>query len=88
MFLQPLAASLVESSRPVVAAETTDTAASLVGMIRDDGALDGHLVTVDNADQIPGRVAIVFGLRDLLGSPSKGGDYGVKDGASGIIPKP
>jgi copper transport outer membrane protein MctB len=87
-FLQPLATSLVESSRPVVAAETTETASSLVTLIRDDGSLDGHLVTVDNADQIPGRVAIVLGLRDLLASPSKGGDYGVKDGASGMLPKP
>jgi hypothetical protein len=87
-FLQPLAVSLVDSSRPVVAAETTETAASLVSLIRDDGSLDGHLVTVDNADQIPGRVAVVFGLRDLLASPSKGGDYGVKDGASGILPRP
>lgn len=87
-FLQPLAASLVESSRPVVAAETTETASSLVTLIRDDGSMDGHLVTVDNADQIPGRVALVFGLRDLLASPGKGGDYGVKDGASGLLPKP
>jgi len=87
-FLQPLASSLVESSRPVVAAETTETASSLVTLIRQDGSMDGHLVTVDNADQIPGRVALVFGLRDLLASPGKGGDYGVKDDASGILPKP
>jgi hypothetical protein len=87
-FLQPLAASLVQSSRPVVAAETTETAPSLVTLIRNDDSMDGHLVTVDNADQIPGRVALVFGLRDLLASPGKGGDYGVKDGASSILPKP
>jgi copper transport outer membrane protein MctB len=86
-FLQPLTASLVDSSRPVVAAETTDTASSLVALIRNDGSMDGHLVTVDNTDQIPGRVAVVFGLRDLLATPGKGGDYGVKDGASGILPK-
>lgn len=87
-FLQPLAASLVESSRPVVAVETTQTVTSLVTPIRDNASMDGHLVTVDNADQIPGRVALVFGLRDLLASPGKGGDYGVKDGASGILPRP
>jgi Copper transport outer membrane protein, MctB len=87
-FLQPLATSLVESSRPLVAAETTQTALPFVTLIRNDGALDGDLVTVDNADQIPGRVAIVFGLRDLLASPGQGGDYGVKDGASGILPRP
>jgi hypothetical protein len=87
-FLQPLATSLVESSRPLVAAETTQSALPFVTLIRNDGALDGDLVTVDNADQIPGRVAIVFGLRDLLASPGQGGDYGVKDGASGILPRP
>jgi Copper transport outer membrane protein, MctB len=87
-FLQPLATSLVASSLPLVAAETTQTALPFVGLIRNDGALDGDLVTVDNADQIPGRVAIVFGLRDLLASPGQGGDYGVKDGASGILPRP
>jgi hypothetical protein len=87
-FLQPLATSLVESSRPLVAAETTETAPPFVALIRNNGALDGDLVTVDNADQIPGRVAIVLGLRDLLASPGGGGDYGVKDGASAILPRP
>lgn len=87
-FLQPLATSLVESSRPLVAAETTETAPPFVALIRNNGALDGDLVTVDNADQIPGRVAIVLGLRDLLASPGRGGDYGVKDGASAILPRP
>lgn len=87
-FLQPLAESLVASSRPLVAAETLETALPFVSLIRDDGALDGDLVTVDNADQIPGRVAIVLGLRDLLASPGRGGDYGVKDGASAILPTP
>lgn len=87
-FLQPLAVSLTESARPVVAAETTEMASPFVTLIRDDGTLDGDLVTVDNADQVPGRVAIVLGLRDLLASPGNGGDYGVKDGASGLLPKP
>jgi hypothetical protein len=87
-FLQPLAVSLTESARPVVAAETTETASPFVSLIRNDGALDGDLVTVDNADQVPGRVAIVLGLRDLLASPGNGGDYGVKDGASALLPRP
>lgn len=87
-FLQPLAVSLAESARPVVAAETTETASPFVTLIRDDGTLDGDLVTVDNADQVPGRVAIVLGLRDLMASPGRGGDYGIKDGASALLPKP
>lgn len=87
-FLQPLVESLTQSARPVVAAETTDTASPFVTLIRNDGNLDGDLVTVDNADQVPGRVAIILGLRDLLESPAKGGDYGIKEGASGLLPKP
>jgi hypothetical protein len=85
-FLQPLATSLAESARPVVAAETTESASPFVTLIRGNGALDGDLVTVDNADQVPGRVAIVLGLRDLLASPGNGGDYGVKDGATSLLP--
>jgi hypothetical protein len=87
-FLQPLAAALVRALRPVVAAETSDSAYDFVGLLRRDGATDGRLVTVDNADQMPGRVAVVLGLRDLLLSPARGGDYGVKDGASSLIPSP
>jgi hypothetical protein len=87
-FLEPLAQALVASARPLVAAETLETALPFVTLIRNNGALDGDLVTVDNADQIPGRVAIVLGLRDLLSSPGSGGDYGVKDGASAILPRP
>jgi hypothetical protein len=87
-FLEPLAASLAGDSRPVVAAETVDTAYPFVPLVRDDGALDGHLVTVDNADTLVGRVAVVLGLRDLLETPSHGGHYGVKPGATSLIPKP
>ena len=45
-------------------------------------------VTVDNADQAPGRAALILGLRNLLTSPGSGGDYGVKAGASSLLPKP
>jgi hypothetical protein len=46
------------------------------------------MVTVDNADQAPGRVALVYGLRDILASPGDGGDYGVGPGASALLPNP
>jgi hypothetical protein len=59
-----------------------------VTSIRSDGSLDGHLVTVDNADAAPGLVAIVLGLRDLLRDPTAGRDYGVKGRTSGLIPNP
>ena len=88
LFMAPLAAALVQAGRPVAAAETGTTVAPFVPLLRDDGSLDGHLVTVDDADEMSGRVALVFGLRDLLATPGKGGDYGVKAGASAVMPKP
>lgn len=87
-FLQPLTVALVQALQPVVAAETTDTVYPFVPLLRADGALGGRVVTVDNADTLPGRIAVVLGLRDLLQDPEKGGDYGVKDGASSLIPEP
>jgi len=88
LFMAPLAGALVQAGRPVAAAETQTTVAPFVPLLREDGSLDGHLVTVDDADNMSGRVALVLGLRDLLASPGKGGDYGVKPGASAILPKP
>jgi hypothetical protein len=88
-FLLPFVASLVTASQAVVAAETSDTAYAFVPLIRADRSLDGHLVTVDDADVLTGRVALVLGLRDLFRSPGAGGDYGIKTGASGgAIPNP
>ena len=86
LFLVPLATALVQESRPVAAAETEESAVPFVLLLRD-GDADGQLVTVDNADQMPGKVALVYGLRDLLASPGNGGDYGVKTGASSLIPR-
>jgi hypothetical protein len=82
-FLVPMVASLVTASQTVVAAETSDSAYPFVPLIRTDRSLDGHLVTVDDADLLPGRIALVLGLRDMFRSPGTGGDYGIKAGASG-----
>jgi hypothetical protein len=85
-FLVPLTAGLVAASQPVVAAEAQDPAYDFVSLIRADGALDKHLVTVDDADAVQGQVAVVLGLSALLVSPGNGGDYGVRDSASSILP--
>jgi hypothetical protein len=85
-FLMPLVSQLVTANRPVVAAETIDTIYAFVPLLRSDGSLDNHLVTVDDADTVWGRVAVVLGLRDLLLTPGRGGDYG-KNGSGGLIPK-
>ena len=86
--LEPLAASLAVAGRPVVATETVDTAYPFVPLVRGDGVVNGRLVTVDNADTMVGRIAVVLGLRDLLETPGHGGHYGVKPGATSLIPKP
>ncbi len=85
-FLTPLAVSLASFSTPVIAAETTRTTYPFVPLIRRDGTLDGDVATVDNADMVPGRIAVVLALRDLFAVPGSAGDYGVKDGASGLLP--
>ena len=87
-FLAPLTVALAENGRPVVAAETAETAYPFVPILRRDGSLDGQVVTVDNADTMPGRIAVVLGLRDLLQEPGRGGHFGVKGGASALIPQP
>jgi Copper transport outer membrane protein, MctB len=87
-FLEPLAASLAVAGRPVVATETVETAYPFVPLVRRDGVVNGKLVTVDNADTMVGRIAVVLGLRDLLQTPGHGGHYGVKPGATSLIPKP
>jgi copper transport outer membrane protein MctB len=85
-FLVPLAKVLVQGSRSVVAAETTDTNYPFVSILRNDPTLDDRLVTVDDADTPMGRVALVLGLRDLIVEPGRGGDYGVHCGSCGLIP--
>jgi hypothetical protein len=88
MFLTPLVSTLVGMQETVAAAETLDASLPFVTQLRQDGALDGKLVTVDDADRLPGRVALVLGLRDLILVPGDGGDYGEKDGASSLVPSP
>jgi hypothetical protein len=87
-FLEPFTAALAVSSHPVVAAESVNTVSPFVPLVRDDAAVNGRVVTVDNADTMVGRVALVLGLRDLLATPSRTGHYGVKPGANSLIPKP
>jgi hypothetical protein len=86
-FLIPVVSQLVTANRQVVAAETFASAYPFVPLVRSDGSLDNRLVTVDDADTLWGRVALVLGLRDLLLTPGRGGDYGLKSGATALIPK-
>ena len=88
-FFASLVGSLVRSSQPVVAGETLDSSYDFVALVRKDGAVDGHAVTVDDADTMPGRVAVVLALRDLLAdAPGACVDYGFKKGACDVVPGP
>jgi hypothetical protein len=86
--LATVAETLAQAFHPVVAAEMLETQYPFVALVRENDGIDGQVVTVDNADQISGRVAVVLGLQDLLLTPGAGGDYGVKDGASSLLPQP
>jgi len=85
-FLLPVLNQIVDGNRPVVTAEPTTTTYEFVSLIRDDGTINNRLVTVDDADTVPGRVAVVLGMRNLIQNPGRGGNYGVKAGAAGLIP--
>jgi hypothetical protein len=59
----------------VVGAERTDTDPSSIGFFADHGA-----ASVDNIDQLPGRVALVYALDGAEG------EFGVKDTADALLP--
>ena len=52
--------------------------------VRDDGALASRVTTVDGVERPPGRLAVVFGLREQ--SAGGAGRYGTGPGASGPLP--
>jgi hypothetical protein len=86
-FFVPAATSLVDAGSAVVASETLSTSYPFVAGVREDPNLNGTLATVDNVDTMPGRVALVLSLQDLLATPSQPGNYGVKPGAATLLPK-
>jgi Copper transport outer membrane protein, MctB len=85
-FLVPLIEGLVEDGARVAAAEGLQTRYPFVTLLREDGAVTDEIATQDNVDQVPGEVGLVLGVEDMLrGVP---GHYGVKDGASRLLPPP
>ena len=89
-FLLPFVADLeLYPGVPVAAAESTTTATfPFVSLLRDDGQLKSDpMVTVDDVDpDHAGGIALVLGLKNLL-SLGTGGNYGLKDGNDGLLPK-
>lgn len=87
-FFVPFAESVVaaDPARPLVLAESTKAVTPFVRLVRADGKLHSHVVTVDDADTTPGQVAVVLGLETLKTAPGDGGDYGVKCGSCDLVP--
>ncbi len=84
-----------DSAAPVVATQPTvvtgddvdeDTQPRLVGLIRDDGALNERVSTVDNLDRVPGRVATLLATVDAVPGAPVIGRYGTGDGADALLP--
>jgi len=87
-FLVPFVDELVTLGVVTGAGESVASDDGFIALIRS-GAADagGQLVTVDNVDMAVGSSAMVLGLQSVLfGGP--GGDYGVKSGASRLLPPP
>jgi hypothetical protein len=88
-FLLPFVERLLQDRVHVAVAEATRAPNSLVEEVRSDPDISDRdgMVTVDdlNGSTFYGGVGLVLGL-DVLNSGGTGGDYGVKDGASDLIP--
>jgi hypothetical protein len=83
-FVLPLLGALARA-RATVVAERTDARRFLADAVRGDRALARTVATVDHADTAPGEIALAYALADLAaGRPP--GHYGVRRGASGIVP--
>jgi hypothetical protein len=81
-----LTTELSERGSEVVAAEPLDSAWGVVQAICDDGDASSRVSTVDQANAVPGRIAIVLAL-DNPGLPGAG-HYGVDSCADEVIPDP
>lgn len=83
-FLVPLVERLVLDGQSVGAAEAATAEVPFVPLLRD-GPVADRIATQDNVDEVPGEVSLVLALEDLveLGEP---GHYGIKPGASRLVP--
>lgn len=93
-FLLPLLRALgADGPVPVVVASaaTGDQIAEgrldFLSELRDDKSLDGRISTVDDLDQYPGLLAVVYGLAEVgPGADGRHGHYGVGKGATALVP--
>ena len=81
----PMLETLAASNHPTAAGETLQSTYPFVTLARRDRRIDGSIVSVDDADTLPGQVALAIGLHELVIN-KRGGDFGVKSGASSLLP--
>ena len=87
MFMEPFVTELIAAGVVAGAGESVASDDGFVSDLRssvDDSSL-APLVTVDNVDLPIGASAMVLGLRGAL-TTGTGGDYGVKDGLTRLLP--
>jgi len=81
-FLEPLTGDLVRQDAYVSAAEPGNAEYQFVTELRDGGLPDSkEMVTVDNADEPAGELALILATQSLLRGEG-GGNYGFKTGAT------
>lgn len=81
-----LVAELSSRGAPALVAEPAESTWELVPAVRDDPEAATRVATVDQADTVEGRVAVVLGLaRAFQGTTDH---YGVGAGATQVIPDP
>ncbi len=85
-FAVPLAGSLGTEGAVAMLAEPLSSSWGLVRAVRDDADTSNRVSTVDQADTVEGRIAIVLGLERHFGGRTD--HYGVTEGASEVIPEP
>ncbi len=83
-FLVPLVERLALDGRPVAASEVQRSDYPFVALIRDMTVAD-RTVTQDSVDRTFGEIGLILALEALV-ERGEGGHYGVKAGASQVIP--
>lgn len=82
----PLVTALAEGGAAVLVAEPSASTWDLVSAVRQEPQSADIVATVDSAETIAGRVAVVLALAAAdRGDP---GHYGTNPGASGLLPPP
>lgn len=81
-----MVAELSSRGAPTLVAEPAGSTWELVTLVREDPEAATRVATVDQADTVEGRIAVVLGLdRAFAGSTDH---YGVDQGATRVIPEP